>query len=106
MTDPFTLITMLCWLGGPPDYGQGSCDVQKAEYLKTKNYLECVVRANEFVTENEHPIFKHHGGTHKIAFCVEDLVVDSLLDDDQALNVDQYANIWATGDVKTTYDLH
>ena len=106
MTDPFTLITMLCWLGGPPDYGQGSCDVQKAEYLKTKNYLECVVRANEFVTENEHPIFKNHGGTHKIAFCVEDLVVDSLLDDDQAFNVDQYAKIWATGDVKTTYVHH
>ena len=106
MTDPFTLITMLCWLGGAPDYSQGNCNVQEAEYLKTKNYLECVVRANEFVTENKHPIFKHYGGTHKIAFCVEDLVVDSLLDDDHAFNVDQYAKIWATGDVKTTFDLH
>ena len=106
MTDPFTLITMLCWLGGPPDYGQGSCDVQKADTYKTKNYMECVVRANDFVRENEDPLFKYHGGTHKIAFCVEDLVVESLLDDDQAFNVDQYAKIWATGDIKTTYELH
>jgi hypothetical protein len=106
MTDPFTLITMLCWLGGAPDYSQGNCDVQEAEYLKTKNYMECSFRAREFVRQNEDPLFKHYGGTHKIAFCVEDLVVDSLLDDDQAFNVDQYAEIWATGDVKTTYVHH
>ena len=64
--------------------------------------MECSFRAREFVIQNEDPIFKYHGGTHKIAFCVEDLVVDSLLDDDQAFNVDQYAKIWATGDIKTT----
>lgn len=106
MTDPFTLITMLCWLGGPPDYGQGYCDVRKADVYKTKNYMECTFRAREFVRKNKDPLFKNHGGTHQIAFCVEDLVVDSLLNDDQAFNVDQYAKIWATGDVNTTYELY
>ena len=53
MTDPFTLITMICWLSGPPNLDQGYCDVMNADHLKTKNYLECTFRAREFVRENE-----------------------------------------------------
>ena len=106
MTDPFTLITMLCWLGGPPDYGQGYCDVRKADVYKTKNYMECTFRAREFVRENEDPLFKYHGGTHKIAFCIDDLVTESLLDDDHEFTYDEYAKIWATGSISTTYYLY
>ena len=106
MTDPFTLITMVCWLSGPPNLDQGYCDIMNADHLKTKNYLECTFRAREFVRKNEDPLFKYHGGTHKIAFCIDDLVTESMLDDDHEFTYDQYAKIWATGSISTTYYLY
>lgn len=104
--EPFTLITMLCWLGGPPHYDQSQCDLMNARHEPSENYLACRMKANLVISRETDPLFQDYGGTHMIAFCVPTEVHQWLLHDDDVLTADGYADVWAKGDIKTTYTDH
>ena len=103
MLEPFTLITMICWMGGPPNFVEDKCDFKTISMKDTNSYLECVVRANEYIRKESDPIFSNYGGTHKIAFCLPQEQWEWLYGDDDVLTASQYDKVWAEGNIRTTY---
>lgn len=94
---------MLCWMGGPPDFVEDKCDFKTISMKDTNSYLECVVRANEYIRKESDPVFSDYGGTHNIAFCLPQEQVELLYGDDDVLTASQYDRVWAEGKIHTTY---